>query len=85
VILVILVILVVFVLIVTGVGSTFDDWLQQEGREPRSGRGAALRPLQLPRGSDAPRDARDAAGLTGRVWEIADLIGLLDAADKKAA
>jgi hypothetical protein len=25
------------------------------------------------------------AGLTNRVWEIADLIGLLDAADKKAA
>jgi len=42
-------------------------------------------PLQLPRASDAPRDARDAAGLTGRVWESADLIGLLDAADQKAA
>ena len=25
------------------------------------------------------------AGLTGRVWEIADLIRLLDAAEKKAA
>jgi hypothetical protein len=49
---VILVILVVFVLIVTGVVSTFDEWLQQEGREPRSGRGDALRPLQLPRASD---------------------------------
>ena len=48
---------VFFVLIVTGVGATFDEWLPQEGREPRS----------------------------GRVWEIADLIGLLDAADQKAA
>jgi hypothetical protein len=25
------------------------------------------------------------AGLTGRVWEIADLLELLDAADQKAA
>jgi hypothetical protein len=63
-----------------------DECVQQEDREPHRSRGTALHVLELlPRASDAARDASDGSGHLVARLEACGGVGLLDAAEKKAA